>query len=484
MTEPFADAPGRIDLASAFRARWAGREHEDAILAQSGSTPFDAFLERVERMAGLIEAHGAALGATVGVAVQDPLLHLVAGMAALIGGWPQVCLPSHETPDSNRSTAERLGVALVVCETPQPWMAAASTLIVSDAALRAAPRGAAWRDAAGGDTTFFVKTSGSTSLPKLFGLSHARLDEAIRNVAQDERERRVMRSSSIEFDSTRMYRLFALVAGRATVMPPRDMADLGAHCARFDVSQVHIGAYPLASLMAGGRAVSRMPDASSVLSGGSRVPGALRADIAARLSANLFVSYATSEVGPISIAEPGEHDAFPEGVGAPREGVEVEVVDADGVEVAPGETGEVRVRRAHSPTAYLGREAAAQFRDGWFYPRDLVSRPDGGPLIYHGRSDDVMMLNGIKIAASAIEDALSALPGVREAVAFPLTSRVHGEVPAAAVVLAPGAEATEAALLAQCRRALGIRGPRRIVIVDAIPRTHTGKPMKRELAGM
>jgi acyl-coenzyme A synthetase/AMP-(fatty) acid ligase len=72
---------------------------------------------------------------------------------------------------------------------------------------------------------------------------------------------------------------------------------------------------------------------------------------------------------------------------------------------------------------------------------------------------------------------------VEEAVAYPIKSRIHGEIPVAAVVLKKTAEARNAAhLLGHCRQILGIRAPRQIFVVDRIPRNAAGKPLRRELS--
>jgi acyl-CoA synthetase (AMP-forming)/AMP-acid ligase II len=93
-----------------------------------------------------------------------------------------------------------------------------------------------------------------------------------------------------------------------------------------------------------------------------------------------------------------------------------------------------------------------------------------------------MILNGINVFPSAIEDTLESHVDVQEAVAYSLKSRVHGEIPVAAVVLRPQARArTPDHLLDFCRQSLGIRGPRQIVVVDRIPRNAAGKPLRREL---
>lgn len=487
MTPPTtpAGAGAPIDLWSAFEARCAAAADSGALLSEDGVTTFGELAERVDRMMGLVRREGWTPGTVVGLAVKDERLHLAAAIALLCLGAAQVGLPSSETDASNRSVAARTGASLIMTDGDVRWADGLSIVVVSEASLRLAPRGGhEARGAAPDDVGVYVKTSGSTDAPKLFETSFSRTLWTIARYAGNPGDRCVMRTSSTDFDSSRLHRAHALLAGLPTVFAPRDMARMGEICARFGVSQVHIGTYRLASLVGDRHALRRLPETTGVLAGGSRVPGLLRARVAERLSRNLSVSYATSEIGKISTATPDQHARYPDGVGFPEAGVEVELVDADGAPVEPGEIGQIRVRKAIAPQRYLGEDPdQRQFGDGWFYPNDLVAQPRGAPLIYHGRSDDVMLLNGVKVSGTAIEDALAAIPGVREAAAFAVASRVHGEIPAAAVVLSDTEERLgPAELIAECRRMLGLRAPRRIVIVEAIPRTATGKPLKRELA--
>ena len=212
--------------------------------------------------------------------------------------------------------------------------------------------------------------------------------------------------------------------------------------------------------------------------------GALRKQVQAQLSENLWVQYATSETGLISTAAPDLHDAFPEGVGFPEQGVTVEIIGSEDVIIPSGDIGHARIRKETMASEYIAEPGArSKFREGWFNPGDLLSRDLNGPLIFHGRADDVMILNGINILPSAIEDVLEGLPNIREAVAFPLKSRIHGEIPAAAVVLSEKAEDEDISrILRYCQQLLGVRAPRQICVVDSIPRNAVGKPLRKELA--
>ncbi len=163
---------------------------------------------------------------------------------------------------------------------------------------------------------------------------------------------------------------------------------------------------------------------------GTRVPGALRSRIKEILTDNLWVQYATSEVGTISVASPDQHDRFPEGIGFPIEGIltskssgRTEIFGARGNRANP------RAQAAMASGYMSEAGATSSFRDGWFYPRDLVSRAPGEPMIFHGRADDVMIFNGINIFPAAIEDTLEGHADVQEAVAFAVESRIHGADP-------------------------------------------------------
>ena len=127
-------------------------------------------------------------------------------------------------------------------------------------------------------------------------------------------------------------------------------------------------------------------------------------------------------------------------------------------------------------------ETAAKFRNDWFYPGDLGSLTKDGQLVVHGRADDMMILNGINIYPSEVERAFDAHPNVAASAAFPVKSRIHGEIPVVALELKLGSQITEAELLAYAREKLGMRGPRKIMLLDKLPRNALGKVLKTELA--
>jgi acyl-coenzyme A synthetase/AMP-(fatty) acid ligase len=94
----------------------------------------------------------------------------------------------------------------------------------------------------------------------------------------------------------------------------------------------------------------------------------------------------------------------------------------------------------------------------------------------------MMMLNGINIFPAEIERILEEHPAVRSAAAFPIPSATYGDIPAAAVELNGTMPADAPALARYARERLGVRAPRKVLIVDALPRNANGKVVKRELA--
>ena len=215
---------------------------------------------------------------------------------------------------------------------------------------------------------------------------------------------------------------------------------------------------------------------------GAVMPEPLRRLIRRRLTPHLHVKYGANEVGYLTAAPPALQDRFPDTIGCAVPGVEVEIVDDRGERLPDGEIGLLRARGAAFPVEYVRNpEASAKaFRDGWFQPGDLAQRDASGAFFFKGRADDLMNFDGVKIVPTDIEAALLQHPAVVEAAAFPLPSERHQDVPVAAVVLRQATAVDE--LLAFCRERLGVRSPRTLFVLPALPRNPAGKVLKRELA--
>jgi len=466
-------------------------DHDAIVFDDKSRITYGEFAERVTSLAGWLLSQGFVPGAAAGICIRDEINHLVASMAVLCMDTAQISLASHENATTRRALADRVGVTQLIVETPEAWMEGLRTIEMPATGtevlrgFRCELPDAVCQGRTIDSVAIYQNTSGSTNVPKTFAISLERLDILSTRYINDEKERRVLRTGSIEFDAHRLHRLGLLLAGRSCLfLRHLNLQALVDFCKSAEVTAIHMGGYKLSGLLRSAAATGRLPSVTSVHTGGARVPGYLRKELTRALTDNLYVLYATSEAGMISCATPDQHENFPEGVGFPASGLTLEIIGPDSAEVSPGDIGQIRVKKGGVPKNYIAEPGtSSNFQDGWFYPRDLVSQRPGEPLIFHGRADDVMILNGLNIFPSAIEDTLESHPAVKEAVAYAIKSRVHGEIPVAAVVLNDPSTPTEApALLNHCRHALGIRAPRQIIVVDRIPRNAAGKPLRRELA--
>ena len=171
-------------------------------------------------------------------------------------------------------------------------------------------------------------------------------------------------------------------------------------------------------------------------------------------------------------------------VGRPCLYLELDVWDADGTSVPPGEQGEVVLRGPKVFKGYWRDPGAteAAFAGGWFHTGDIGVLDDDGYLFIVDRLKDMIVSGGENIASSEIERVLYEHDAVREAAAVGRPDERWGEVPVAFVVLREDATVTPDALLEHCRAQLArFKVPREITFIDALPRNPSGKVLKREL---
>lgn len=228
-----------------------------------------------------------------------------------------------------------------------------------------------------------------------------------------------------------------------------------------------------------------------LLGGGPIAPDLVRRGVAAGLPVvpTYGLTEAASGVTALPAVEAPDH---PEAVGRPLPGIRVRVVGDDGAPAAVGEVGEILVA---GPTVFAGYDGdpeatALALRDGWLQTGDLGVLDEAGRLVVVERSVDRIVSGGENVSPTEVEAVLGAHPDVAEAVVVGRPDREWGTVPVAAVTLRPGAtlagapgEVVEAALRAFVRERLAaFKVPRRIVRLEALPRTASGKVRRPSVA--
>ena len=199
-----------------------------------------------------------------------------------------------------------------------------------------------------------------------------------------------------------------------------------------------------------------------------------------------------TETGGIMIANRPGMEVRPGSMGKPLQGIEAGIVEREGAtvtELGSGQIGELALRRGWPSMmrAYLHEEAryAKAFADGWYLSGDLAMRDADGYFWFVGRADDLIKSSGHLIGPFEVESALIAHAAVAEAGVIGVPDETAGEIVKAYVTLNPGFEASDALereLRGHARKTLGAAvAPREIVFRNTLPRTRSGKIMRRLL---
>jgi acyl-CoA synthetase (AMP-forming)/AMP-acid ligase II len=173
-------------------------------------------------------------------------------------------------------------------------------------------------------------------------------------------------------------------------------------------------------------------------------------------------------------------------VGKPVVNLEVRIAGPDDAPAGPDVAGEILLRGPKVVTGYWKNPeatAAAFTPDGWLRTGDIGHLDKDGYLFIDDRKKDMIVSGGENIASSEVERVLYEHQAVLEAAVVAMPDPRWGEVPRAFIVLKPGfAEVTAEAVIAHCRaRLAGFKTPKEIVFMDVLPRTSSGKVLKREL---
>jgi long-chain acyl-CoA synthetase len=205
---------------------------------------------------------------------------------------------------------------------------------------------------------------------------------------------------------------------------------------------------------------------------------------------NILVTqgYGMTEASPVThigFLEPGLYN--PESIGQPVAQTDCRVLDDNDHEVAPGERGELVMR---GPQFMLGywkepQATAAAMRDGWYWSGDVVTRDQNDFYYVLDRRKEMIKYKGFPVAPAEVEAVLLEHPAVRDCGVVARPDAAAGEIPCAFVVLRDGnppSTALDEALRAfVADRLTHYKQPREIRFVDAVPRTASGKILRREL---
>ena len=393
---------------------------------------------------------------------------------------------AHETGDSQPEAV----LASATAELP-PTLAALPRIVIDPAARAPLPTIDVDPDAA----ALIVYTSGTTGAPKGVVMSRRAVAANLDALA----DAWGWTSSDVVVQALPLFHVHGLVLG--TIGPLR----LGGgvrHVGRFSPEAIAAAladdgtmlfAVPtmhgrlLAAAEADPTVAAALRSARLIVSGSAALPARVHEAYTAATGQQIVERYGMSEALMIASAR---HDGprIPGAVGTALPGVEIRITDDAGgvMAVGDGDTiGNVEIKSASLFDEYLGRpDATAEaFSDGWFRTGDVGSLDDAGVLRLVGRSStDLIKTGGYRVGAGEIEAAMLEHPEVVEVAVLGIPDDDLGERIAAWVVIAPGSDLTDDALVQHVADLLAPhKRPRVITRVDELPRNALGKVQKKRL---
>ena len=474
-----------------LEAHAIARPAHPAVAMPGADIGYPELVHRVRHCAARLARDGIVNAGAVGVSVADDLSNLVASLALLVLGVPQIALPASDPLPMRSQLARRLSITHVVVDDEDAAVDGIDTVAISCDVDDSPPAPAVVPVCIDVDApALFATSSGTTGKPKIIAYNQRQLGVRASQIALAQGfapDERVMVTMPVATHLGKMARINALWCGATAILPgtPASPApSLIDACASLRVTYLQMTVLQARNLLLKSDGARRLPSFTRVFLGAARMPPGFVRAFEARVGGRVFDRYGTTEANLIATTWPAGDEGVPDAVGRPASGALVEIVDEAGARCPPDATGEIRVRSDCMVDGYLDDPVATarHFRDGWFHPGDVGAITRAGVLRYLGRKDDMMILNGINIFPAEIERVLEEHPAVRNAAAFPIRSPIYGDIPAAAVELNGTMEVDVPALSTYARERLGVRAPRRVVIVDTLPRSANGKVVKRELA--
>ncbi|CPR12078.1 fatty-acid-CoA ligase [Mycobacterium bohemicum DSM 44277] len=221
------------------------------------------------------------------------------------------------------------------------------------------------------------------------------------------------------------------------------------------------------------------------VSGGAALPVQVLTDFEKAFGCTVLEGYGLSESSPAAAFNHPDRPRKAGSIGTPIEGVEMRVVDPTGAEVPQGEAGEVQIRGHNVMKGYWNLPDATQATitpDGWLNTGDIGRVDSDGYFYIVDRTKDMIIRGGYNVYPREIEEVLYEHPAVAEAAVIGIPHDSLGEEVGAAVALKEGTAAEPDELREYVKeRVAAYKYPRKVWLVDALPKGPTGKVQKRDI---
>ncbi|MFH1060016.1 MAG: long-chain fatty acid--CoA ligase [Pseudomonadota bacterium] len=344
--------------------------------------------------------------------------------------------------------------------------------------------------AAADDTLAIIYTSGTTGLAKGAMLTHGNLGSNARTVA----EMRVTGPDDVVLGVLPYFHIY----GQTSILNASIHLGLTVRLwVHFDADEVFAAieeedsviviAVPtifnrLAEMAA--QTPPRRANLRFCVSGGASLPVEVLKRFEAAYHTTIYEGYGLTECSPVCVENPFGRTTKPGSIGLPIPGFTARVVDELDQEVATGQVGELIVQGPGVMKGYLHQPqaTAAALKNGWLHTGDLARRDEDGYIYIVDRKKDLVIRGGYNVYPREIEEVLYTHPAVSEAAVLGAPHPDLGEEVAAVVVVKAGASVTAEELRDYVKaRVAPYKYPRIIKLVEELPKTNTGKILKRSI---
>jgi acyl-CoA synthetase (AMP-forming)/AMP-acid ligase II len=326
------------------------------------------------------------------------------------------------------------------------------------------------------DIVRIAVTSGSTGTPKALSLTHANFEARLRAAASHPDSKRTLSMLPPSSSWGYLILLKLLRSGGAFCFAPfpNQALDL---CESSTVNVICASVGQAATLLDEQRAAAReLRSVEHLFIGGSTASQTLLEGLRKHVCRSISVGYGATETGQAASGPLGLFEQVPGAAGFKHPNVTIEIVDDQDRLLPPGQIGQVRIAGPGSAKDYAlpDENGASVFRGSWFYTGDMGQFTESGVLVIEGRlTDTIINKGGFKVAASQVEDALRKELAITDAAVFASVAPDGAPQLWAAVVSEKPFDTNAAQRDLDGK--LGAIAPDRIVRVESIPRSETGK---------
>jgi long-chain acyl-CoA synthetase len=342
------------------------------------------------------------------------------------------------------------------------------------------------------DTAVILYTSGTTGKPKGAELTHANLRRNADIFANDWLK---LTPDDVLMGCLPLFHTFgqtvglncAVFSGACLTLISRFDGGKALRVVERDSVSVFIGVPTMYSALLGVSDRDRFDTSSLRLcaSGGAALPLEVLSTFEKVFGCAIIEGYGLSETAPVASFNPPDGDRKAGSVGIPIDGVQMRIIADDWSELAVGEIGEIAIRGHNIMKGYWRQpQATAEVMspDGWFRTGDLGRMDEDGYFYIVDRKKALIIRGGYNVYPREVEEVLYEHPAVVEAAVVGVPHETLGEEVAAAVVLAPGAAAEPDEIREYVKdRVASYKYPRRVWIVDELPKGPTGKILRRDV---